>query len=268
MPNRVSHRWALLLQYDGADFAGSQLQPNLPTLQGALQDALTSLTGEEIAVSLAGRTDAGVHATGQVASFVCGTSPETMPAPRWVRGLNHFLPRSVAVQNAAAVPLDFDPRRRAVSRTYEYSLRVSRQRQPLWERRAWIVQPPFDVDAAREALNSLLGERDFAAFTPPMPERSTVRKLTEASLSSHGPAITIRFRADAFLQHQVRRMVGAIVEIARGRLSPTQFAESLAAAAPGSLGPTAPACGLCLVAVEYARPIFTAQHWLPECEGD
>lgn len=270
----MSQRWALLLQYDGTDFAGSQWQPNQPTVQGSLQSALTALTNETITTSFAGRTDAGVHAAGQVASFLSDPSrPGSRPAlsaHRWVRGLNHFLPDTIAVQDAAAVPIDWDPRRDAVARTYEYQLRLSNQRQPLWQRHAWIVPPPFNTDAAQSAISELLRTRDFAALTPPTTDRSTQRRLIEASLSRHGSAVTIRFRADAFLQHQVRRMVGAIVEVARGRMTTADFSAALQAATPGSMGPTAPAAGLCLVEVSYAQPIFNhnTHHCQMEPEGD
>ena len=252
----MSQRWALLVQYDGTEFAGSQWQPNRPTVQGALQAALQSLTGSIVPLSMAGRTDAGVHASGQVASFVADKSIETMPAHRWIRGLNHFLPFSTAVQAAVPVDDEFDPRRNAVARTYKYELRPSNLRQPLWERRAWVLAPPIDWDAASTALSILVGDNDFAAFTPPAGGRSTRRVLHEASLVVDPESCRIRFRADSFLQHQVRRMVGAVVEAARGRTSVEEFTRQFNAARPGSMGPTAPARGLCLVAVEYDPPLF------------
>jgi len=259
----VSQRWALLLQYDGTEFAGSQWQPNRPTVQSALQSALASLTGDAIRVSLAGRTDAGVHAVGQVASFLTEKSASSMPAHRWVRGLNHFLPASVAVQAVTAVRDDFDPRRDALSRAYTYEIRLSNQRQPLWERRAWIVTPPFDLETARSALSALVGTHDVAAFTPPTIERSTTRTLREASLMVNAETGLFRFSADAFLHHQVRRMVGAVVEVARCRMSLDEFVRAFEAARPGSMGPTAPACGLTLAEIEYPRPLFHTYncHW-------
>ena len=257
----MSQRWALLLQYDGTEFAGSQWQPNRPTVQGALQSALESLTGAEHSISMAGRTDAGVHAVGQVASFTTPKSAREMPAHRWVGGLNHFLPSSVAVQAAAPVDNAFDPRRDAAARTYVYAIRLSHQRQPLWERRSWIVAPPFDCDLARSALSALAGAGDFAAFTPPTTERSTARTLREASLEANAESINLRFRADSFLQHQVRRMVGSVVDVARSRTTSAEFIRAFEAAVPGSLGPTAPACGLTLCEIEYEQPLFNTQTY-------
>ena len=264
----MSQRWALLLQYDGTEFAGSQWQPNRPTVQGALQTALESLTGISTAVSLAGRTDAGVHAEAQVASFISEKSEPDMPAHRWVRGINHFLPTSIAVQAAALVDDDFDPRRSAVARTYVYQLRLSNQRQPLWERRAWIVPPPFNLDVAGAALARLVGTHNFAAFTPPAEDRSTTRTMHEATLKASRDSIRIRFRADSFLQHQVRRMVGAVVEVARCHTTLDDFTRSFETAEPGSMGPTAPGSGLTLAAIEYDRPLFNTQNCHSDREGD
>lgn len=254
-----SQRWALLLQYDGSEFAGSQWQPQQPTVQGALEQALTSLTDPGAAqpptrVALAGRTDAGVHATGQVAAF---TSPYELTARRWIRGLNHFLPDTVAVQAAQPVGPGFDPRRDAIARSYHYRLRIQPQRQPLWRRQAWIVNPPFDPDVARAALAALVGRRDFAAFSPPTAERSTVRTLHAAELAGADPDWQFRFRADAFLQHQVRRMVGAVLDVGRGRITLDTFRRNLRSAAPGALGPTAPANALTLARVEYDRSVLS-----------
>ena len=264
----MSQRWALSLQYDGTEYAGSQWQPNRPTVQGALQTALESLTGSATTVSLAGRTDAGVHAEAQVASFVSEKSEAEMPAHRWVRGINHFLPAAIAVQAAAAVNDDFDPRRDAVSRTYTYQLRLSNQRQPLWERTAWIVAPPFNLDSAGAALSRLVGTHNFAPFTPPIQDRSTTRTLREATLETNPDTVRMRFRADSFLQHQVRRMVGAVVELARCRTTLEDFTRFFETAEPGSIGPTAPACGLTLAEIEYERPLFNTHNCHRDREGD
>ena len=241
-------RLALLLQYDGAPFAGSQRQPHAPTIQSALESAIASLTGEEARASFAGRTDAGVHADGQVASFLTASSLEPR---RFVRGLNHFLPASIAVQAAREVDPSFDPRRCARSREYRYALRIAPQRQPLREDRAWVLSPPFDAGSARRAAALFIGRRDFAAFAKAGIEGSAVRRVSASELLGEPPDLVYRCEADAFLQHQVRRMAGAIVEVARGRRSLADLQRQLEEAVPGSAGPVAPAKGLTLANVRY-----------------
>ena len=270
-PPPQEQRLALLLQYDGSAFAGSQSQPQLPTVQGALEQAVSKLTGEHRRVSLAGRTDAGVHATGQVASFL---TTRRLPPRRWIRGLNHFLPEALAVQALQPVSLEFDPRRNAIEREYHYDILVASQRRPLHEVRAWRVQPVFSIEAARDALSQLEGQHDFAAFTTTDQGRPTNRRLHEASITTTNTAtntapqdrFTLRFRGDAFLQHQVRRMVGAVVEVARGRASADALRSTLETALPGSAGPTAPAKGLTLAIVRYDRA--TLPDWNTEYVHD
>ena len=270
-PPPPEQRLALLLQYDGAAFAGSQSQPQLPTVQGALEQAVSELTGEHRRVSLAGRTDAGVHATGQVASLL---TSRQLPPHRWIRGLNHFLPEALAVQALQPVSLEFDPRRNAIEREYHYDILVASQRRPLHEVRAWRVQPTFSIEAARDALTQLEGQHDFAAFTTTDQGRPTIRRLHEASITTTSTTtntatqdrFTLRFRADAFLQHQVRRMVGAVVEVARGRASSDALRSTLETARPGSAGPTAPAKGLTLAIVRYDRA--TLPDWNTEYVHD
>ena len=246
-------RLALLLQYDGAAFAGSQWQPQLPTVQGALEHAVSQLTQERSRISLAGRTDAGVHATGQVASF---ETVRRMPVRRWLGGLNHFLPAALAVQALQAVPSGFDPRRDALEREYRYELLIAPQRRPLVEQRVWRLPPPFSLEAARAALAQLEGRHDFAAFTAADQRRPTQRCLRSAVICAARGRFTLSFTADAFLQHQVRRMVGAVVEVARARSTPEALRNTLEAAVPGSAGPTAPARGLTLAAVRYDRAVL------------
>ena len=180
----------------------------------------------------------------------------------------------MAVQALQPVSLEFDPRRNAIEREYHYDILVASQRRPLHEVRAWRVQPPFSIEAARDALTPLEGQHDFAAFTTTDQGRPTNRRLHEASISTTStttntttlPAtqecFTLRFRGDAFLQHQVRRMVGAVVEVARGRASADALRSTLETALPGSAGPTAPAKGLTLAIVRYDRA--TLPDWNTE----
>lgn len=243
-------RFALRLQYHGAAFAGSQRQPNARTVQAALEAAAQALTGRAHRVDLAGRTDAGVHALGQVAAF---TTTAALPPRRWVAGLNHFLPPALAVQAARPVPIEFDPRRWARERVYGYCVRCAAAPQPLWADRAWLVADPLDRSALRAALALLMGEHDFASFAGNPGGADTVRTLFEASLIEDTRALLFRFRAPSFLPHQVRRMVGQVVAIGRGRDTPQRITALLAEPRTGAAGPSAPPQGLYLVRVRYDR---------------
>lgn len=254
-------RIALRIQYDGATFAGSQWQPHSPTVQAALEHAIAHLTGETQRIDLAGRTDAGVHATGQVAALTTATD---LPPPRWLHGLNHFLPDTVAVQAAQPVPPSFHPRHDARERTYHYHLQTAPHRQPLAQRYAWVVPGPLHLERIREALHKLIGEHDFASFAAPPEHPGTRRTLAEASLHSRGAQHCLRFRANAFLPHQVRRTVGLLERIGRGKETPDCIDRLLAEPQPGAVGPTAPPHGLVLAHVRY--DIAALAEWSNDSE--
>jgi tRNA pseudouridine38-40 synthase len=247
-------RIALLLEYDGTAFAGSQSQPAARTVQDTVEEALAAFSGERQRIALAGRTDAGVHATDQVAALRTETAHD---ATTFREALNHFLPEDVAVRAAAEVATDFDPRRHATSRRYRYRIEHGRVRSPLLRHRAWLVEQALDVSAMADALKRLpsgarTGFRDWAAFAGAVPEGyPTVRTLIEAKLDARGPqSVEVSLEADGFLPHQVRRMVGALERVGRGRLTPAEYA-ALVDGPPASAGPTAPPQGLTLVAVRY-----------------
>jgi tRNA pseudouridine38-40 synthase len=252
--NTSPRRFALLLEYDGGRYAGSQLQATSPTVQSVLEDAVLKATGEAARVAFAGRTDAGVHALGQVASFVSATrlDPETL-----TRALNAWLPSDVAVRCAAHVPDAFDPRRDAVRRRYRYVIDNSPTRPALQRERAWHVGQPLDVDAMSLAAQGVLGTHDFKAFASALedPAASTVRDLMAFEVRRDGSSVTCELVANAFLPHQVRRMVGALTEVGRGKLTAAQYA-SLPEGPASTAGPTAPPHGLYLVQVEYPEPVF------------
>jgi tRNA pseudouridine38-40 synthase len=250
LARETARRLALLLEYDGARYGGSQFQKNAPSIQRELEAALNKLTGETVRVAFAGRTDAGVHARGQVASFLTGSRHGV---DVFVRGLNHWLPADVAVRRAVEAPVDFDPRRRPCRRWYRYTVHNGRPRSPLWRQRAWHVEVPLDIEAMRSAAACLPGRRDFAAFAGRLSRShaSTVRTLYRCEVERCESLVTVDMQADAFLPHQVRRTVGALVEVGRGRLSVEEFEALAQAATPASAGPTAPAHGLCLMRVCY-----------------
>ena len=242
-----ARRLALLLEYDGSRYGGSQLQPDVPTIQGELERALEQLTQEHHRLSFAGRTDAGVHAKGQVAAFTTASALETAV---FQRGLNALLPQDIAVRRAVEAPERFDPRRHASSRTYRYTIYNAPTRSPLERAQAWHLIESLDVAAMEGAAAELLGQHDFAAFSR-REGVSTVRCMQRATVRRSGPLVTVELQATAFLRQQVRRTVGALVEIATGRLTIDTFRSLLQRAEPNSAGPLAPAHGLCLVRVAY-----------------
>lgn len=248
-------RLALLLEYEGTGYGGSQYQRNTQTIQDALERALSSLTGEPIRVALAGRTDAGVHAKGQVAAFDTGSrhGPDV-----FLRALNHHLPDQIAVRTVEEVPTGFSPRREAIGRWYRYTVYNGAHRPALLRRFVWHVAEPLDAQAMAEAAAALVGENDFAAFTMPSVARrgSTRRRMTRAEVRPWKPCLVLDFEANAFLRQQVRRMVGALVEVGRGRLAPQAFRDMLERAAPGEAKFTAPGRGLCLMRVRYENGLF------------
>lgn len=244
---RGARRIALLLEYDGTAYCGSQYQENGPSIQGELEAAITNLTAEHVRAAFAGRTDAGVHALAQVAAFDTDAS---LDVASFVSGLNHFLPEDIAVKRAAEVAQEFDPRRDATNRVYAYRIDNRPIRSPLLRDRAWHVDRPLDVGAMQRAARSLEGPHDFAAFSAPFDGR-TERTLRRCEIMGSCEQLTLRMEAQAFLPHQVRRTVGPLVEVGLGRLSEEELVELLNAAKPSTAGPAAPPCGLYLAHIEY-----------------
>jgi len=244
----TSRRLALLLEYDGSPpLAGSQLQKNAPSVQGELETAVQRLTGERSRLSFAGRTDAGVHALGQVASFKTASRLKTHI---FVRGLNALLPDSIAVRNAVEAPDDFDPRRHATSRTYQYVIYSAPVRSPLWRTRAWHVADPLDINSMQSAAVALIGQHDFASFSR-REGVTTVRCVRRCDIEAREPLVLLKMEANGFLRHQVRRTVGALVQVGLGKLTPAAFRKLLRQAEPATAGPVAPARGLYLMRVAY-----------------
>jgi tRNA pseudouridine38-40 synthase len=240
-------RIALVLEYDGGPYGGSQVQKRTPSIQGELEAAIRRLTGEKLRAAFAGRTDAGVHATGQVAAF---TTASSLPIETFVRGLNAWLPQEIAVRRAVEAPLEFDPRRHAASRTYRYTIYNAPVRSPLWRARAWHVVEPLDAAAMRRAASSLVGRHDFAAFSR-REDVTTVRCVRRCEVEREGALITVEVEANAFLRQQVRRTVGALVQVGAGKLTPATFRALLRSREPCAAGPVAPAHGRCLARGEY-----------------
>jgi len=243
-----------VIAYDGTDFAGSQLQPNARTVQGELEEALNRLTGERVRVRFAGRTDAGVHATGQVAAFCIARRRrgEGISWPELRRRLNAMLPRDLAVRSLRAAPPGFDPRRDARLRVYRYRVRMAGDKRPTDRHRTLEIGDRLNVAAMRAAAAELLGERDFAALGSDLRGR-TVRHLTEVSIVRRGTSVEIRVTANAFLRRMVRSIAALLLEAGRGRLTPGEVAGMLDAGKRALDGRAAPACGLTLERVIYSN---------------
>jgi tRNA pseudouridine38-40 synthase len=253
MPSGL-RRLALLLEYDGTRYAGSQFQANAATIQGVLEKAIQETTGAVARVEFAGRTDAGVHAYGQVASFITVSRHAT---DVFERALNARLPEDVAVKAVAEVDVGFDVRRQARRRHYRYLIDNGRVRPALDRQRAWHVATHLDVEAMACAARLLIGQHDFAAFASRLedPEASTVRELSRFDVCQTDQRVSLDVAGNAFLPHQVRRMTGALVEVGKDKLSVEAYA-ALLRGEPASAGPAAPAHGLYLVRVEYEADPF------------
>lgn len=250
----TSRRVALLLEYDGTRYAGSQLQANAATVQSVLERAIEETTTQHARVGFAGRTDAGVHARGQVASFVTGTR---LTVEVLQRALNARLPDDVVVRAAADVGLDFDPRRHARRRHYRYVIDNRPTRSALDRARAWHVGRALDVASMAEAARTIVGEHDFRAFASKLEDSSasTVRDLQRFDVTRRGREIVLDVVGNAFLPHQVRRMAGALVEVGKSKLGLEEYSRLLAGA-PASSGPVAPPHGLYLLRVQYDTVVF------------
>jgi len=241
----------LTLEYDGTDFVGWQVQPNGRTVQEELEKALRVLLGHDVRVVGAGRTDSGVHATGQVASFF---AERRLPKSAYLKGLNGILPPDVAAVDMEEVPDEFCARRWASGKRYVYRISNRPVRSPLRRRTHWQIFPPLDVAAMREAAKHFVGRHDFAAFrasdcTAP----TTVRELFRLDLLQQGDEIAFVFEATAFLKQMVRNIVGTLVEVGLGKRPPDDPVRILASRDRRLAGETAPAHGLTLERVWYNR---------------
>jgi tRNA pseudouridine38-40 synthase len=247
-------RIQLILEYDGTDFVGWQRQPNGRSVQEEVERALEILVGTRVPVAAAGRTDAGVHALGQVAAF---DDPRGLPLKAFARGLNAVLPKDVAVVDALEAPPDFDPRRWARGKRYRYRISNRRRRSPLRRRSHWELFAALDLSAMQAAAQALLGRHDFSAFRASDCEaKSPVRELRELGIARGEEAeLVLDFEGTAFLKHMVRNLTGSLVEVGRGKRPVKWIAEVLASKDRTRAGPTAPPQGLSLISVRYeGRP--------------
>lgn len=239
----------LILEYDGTDFSGWQVQPGERTVQAELERSLKELTGEEIRTVAAGRTDAGVHALGQVASF---STESSHPPGVFVKALNARLPPDASVLAAEEASPGFNARYSAVGKTYRYLILDRAERAALDRSRVWHLRRPLDAESMREAARALVGEHDFSSFRSASCEaKSPVRTMRRAEVFRRGPLICIEFHASGFLKQMARAMAGTLVEVGEGKRRWEDMASVLEARGRDAAGRTAPACGLYLVSVDY-----------------
>lgn len=244
---------ALGVCYDGAPWMGWQTQPHRQTVQDTLEQALHTFLGHPAATICAGRTDTGVHAAMQIVHL---ETPLQRTEQAWVRGLNTHLPASIGIRWAQAVDASFHARFSARSRTYVYRLLESPVRSPLWAGRTGWSFRPLDLEAMQEAAQCLVGRHDFSSFRSSQCQAaSPVRELSCLQLERHGRFILITLKANAFLHHMVRNIVGALVYVGQGRQAPTWMPQLLAERDRRRAAPTFAAAGLTLTSVEY-DPVF------------
>ncbi len=239
-----------LVAYDGTGYGGFQIQANAPSIQAELETALARLTGTPVRVLASGRTDAGVHAAGQVIAF---DLPERwrQPLPVLQRGMNALLPAQIAVLRLDEAPAGFHPRYDARRRAYTYTLYCAPVRHPFAERMSWHVPAPLDVAAMQAAAQGLLGRHDFSAFGSPPQGENPVREVFRAVWRVEAPWLVFEIEADAFLYRMVRMLVGTLVRVGQQRLTPEAVEAILRQRARHLAGPAAPAHGLVLQSVTY-----------------
>jgi tRNA pseudouridine38-40 synthase len=243
-------RYKLAIEYDGTPFVGWQVQDNGPSVQGVITDAIAAFTGERVAVSGAGRTDAGVHALGQVAHVDLGREWDGDTVRDAINA--HLRPHPVAVLTAERVAENFDARFSATRRHYVYRIVNRRADLALEQNRAWRIARPLDDAAMHTAAQRLVGRHDFTTFrAAECQARSPVKTLDQIDVVRDGEEVSILAAARSFLHHQVRSMVGSLVHVGEGKWSADDLGAALAARDRSSCGQVAPPQGLYLVRVEY-----------------
>ncbi len=243
-------QFRLLVEYDGTDFAGWQVQPGQRTVQGELEAGLLTLLGVKTRAFAAGRTDSGVHSVGQV---VCFRAEGGLDPAQVGRALNGLTGRDLSIRRAEAVADDFDPRRSARKRSYEYRIWNQQVRSPFWRKYAWHVTQPLDLRAMAEAAGYFIGEHDFTSVRAAGCDAATpVRRIFASEIVEPTEGVLLyRVTATAFLRHMVRNIVGTLAEVGRGRRVASDIPRLLAACDRDRAGATAPAHGLVLTRVEY-----------------
>ena len=255
---RRARNICLIVAYDGTDYHGFQRQtPPIVAVQNKLEENLSRVFGDTVELAAAGRTDAGVHAEGQVVNFF---TDGTIPVERIPRAVNSLLPSDIVVCRAFEADREFSALHSAKEKTYRYRILTGETPNPFLCRYAWHIRQPLDRLAMETALKTLFGKHDFSSFRAaggaPM---SPVRTMTRADLFHDGREVVFTFAADGFLYHMVRNIVGTLADVGRGVLSPEDFSAILSAKDRQQASATAPACGLCLTRVDYDAAWYVAE---------
>ena len=243
------HLIKLILEYDGTAYAGWQRQPNQPTIQAVLEGVLAQITQTSISTVAAGRTDAGVHALGQVVSF---RTEKSLTLNEWCRALNGLLPSDIAVQHIEFPSQNFHPRYSAIEKIYEYRILNSPYRSALNEHRVWHIPKPLNISAMDVAGDLFVGKHNFSSFQcSPTDNENPMCTIQRCTLTHRPPLLLVTIQADRFLKQMVRSIVGTLVEIGLGKRHPSDITRILQSADRRTAGKTAPPQGLYLVEVFY-----------------
>lgn len=244
----------LILEYDGTAYAGWQRQPDRPTIQEAVEAAIVGVTQTNTTVIGAGRTDAGVHALGQVASF---RIDRDLTSPQWTKALNAHLPKSIVVRSAAPMPNTFHARHSATGKLYEYRILNRPERPAIGRDYCWHIHQPLDDAAMNKAGMALIGSHDFSSFqTQPTDNDDPICHLRRFAVFREGDRLRIEAYADRFLKQMVRSIIGTVVEVGLNKRTPESLRTILKSRDRSVAGKTAPPQGLFLVRVDYDRPTF------------
>ena len=251
---RIKRNIKLVLAYDGSEFCGWQVQPSAISIQGTLASAIGRITGEKVLPQGSGRTDAGVHALAQVASFA---TESPIPAENLVKALNDILPPAIRVFEVTEMPLDFHARKSATSKTYNYRIYRGAICPPFLARYVWHYPYPLDEDAMSRAASYFVGEHDFTSFAASDPDRdsdaesSNVRSISKSEFAKVGQELLYEVRGNGFLHHMVRNIVGTLILVGKGTLQAEDVSRILEKRNRAAAGATVAPNGLYLVSVEY-----------------
>ena len=244
-------RVMLKVAYDGTNYHGWQLQPNVVTIESVLNETLSELFHEEIKVIGASRTDTGVHALGNIAVF---DTTARIPAEKISYALNQRLPEDIRIQSSMEVAPDFHPRHQNSKKTYEYKILNCTFPIPVYRLYSYFTYVNLDVEKMRAAASYLVGEHDFKSFcSVNTVAETTVRRIYDISVEKSGDMITVRVTGSGFLYNMVRIIAGTLIEVGRGNINPESMMDILKALDRTKAGPTAPACGLTLVRYEFEQ---------------